>query len=57
MNERLAMIKLKLHCFSASSLKIQNPFDSEISRQIRQLLEVPSEGDLMVEIIEQPGAE
>ncbi|EMA2595200.1 hypothetical protein U2H31_006377 [Pseudomonas aeruginosa] len=43
--------------FAPRSWQIQNPFDSEISRQIRQLLEVPSEGDLMVEIIEQPGAE
>lgn len=41
--------------FAPRSWQFQSPFDSEISRQIRRLLEVPSEGDLLVEIIEQPG--
>lgn len=40
--------------FAPSHWRIQNPFASAISRKIRQVLEVPAEGELMVEIIEQP---
>ena len=42
--------------FSPRSWLFQSPFDKEISQQIRQLLEVPTEGDLRVEIIEQRGS-
>lgn len=42
--------------FSPRSWQFQSPFNREISRQVRRLLEVPSEGDLMVEIIELPSS-
>lgn len=40
--------------FTPQSWRFPNPFDREISRRIRQMLEVPTEGEVMI-VIEQPG--